>query len=1279
MATNLDTLELTINASAERAEQGVDKLISSLSRLSDALTRPFSDLKDLTTELEHLKRLGGMKLSLFDGAKGTTGIRNAARALKEAAKDVNSATRDNGNEGLARTQRELQAQHDATRAANREWAAQQRAARGGAPLPPKEQEPKKPGAYEILKGRGLLPEGFGKQAQLAGSGLEQVQNATQQLTQEASKGAESLGHLDNELKQKKTDGNQASQGLKNAAEGEREVGRAADENAPRVSAFGQLLHQIGRIAKTMIIRTALRALMKSFKATWDSAYNFSKKMGGEFYKDVNRAKQALATMSTSAVKLLAPALQALVPVLTVISAAIEFLCDAITNLLSLLGISSELFGQSAEDMDKYGSSAGGSAKNILAGFDELNVIQKGGGGGGSGGGSPFSGVSGLIKEELAALKVIIGESMLAIGLILAFTGHIGAGLALMVLGVASITSVLTADWNSLPEKVKGTINAIMTIAGTAFLAVGMIVALACPAHLGLGIALIAAGAANLVAISAVQWGGLENPLQAELAKIEAIIGGASLALGAILAFTGNTPTGIALMVAGAAAIAGSATVAWSNKLNEEVQARLVTITETVSTALLALGALLAFTNTNLPLGLALMGAGAAGLATAASIAWTTVSDKVKEQFTAVTAIAGMSLLALGAILAFSSVNIPLGIAMMAAGGISLATAVALNWGSIKENLVKAFGDAAKWLVAEWQKITNAVSSAWNAVKQWWEDNIASKFSAAWKGATTTVTAVWNGVNTSVTNAWNAVKQWWDDNIVSNIYNAWEVSKNFLVSSWKDIKSVVKNTWDVVKQWWETNVGNNVSTAWETAKSFLVTTWKDVKSGAKNAWDIAKQWWETNVSNNVSDAWEKAKSFLVTTWKDIKSGSKNAWDIAKQWWETNVGSNVSDAWENAKSFLVTTWKDIKSGAKNAWDITKQWWEENVSGNISNAWGDAKNFLTSAWKDVKSGAKNAWDIAKQWWETNVKDSLSKKWSDASTYLTGKWKDIKSTASNAWAIAKQWWETNVKNKIKNKWGTAKTYLSGVWTGVTDKIKSAWNQAKGWWLINAKTVLSQKWDAAKKYMSGIWEGIKEAVSGAWSTISSWWDATTEGPVAKIKAAWEGLKSWFKTNITDPISGAFKGAINTIIGFINTVINGLNKLGNFTIPGIKISLPFGLGEVTLMQQKSISLWNIKKIDLLAANGAYDIPNGDLFIANEAGPELVGQMNGKTTVANQEQIIEGIRRGVHDANADQNALLRQQNELLLQILRKDNSIRPSSTFGGLVNKSLQMYGAVSGV
>ena len=99
----------------------------------------------------------------------------------------------------------------------------------------------------------------------------------------------------------------------------------------------------------------------------------------------------------------------------------------------------------------------------------------------------------------------------------------------------------------------------------------------------------------------------------------------------------------------------------------------------------------------------------------------------------------------------------------------------------------------------------------------------------------------------------------------------------------------------------------------------------------------------------------------------------------------------------------------------------------------------------------------------------------------------------------------------------------------------------------------------------------------------------------------------------------------------------------------------------------------------LFASGGFP-QSGDLFIANEAGAELVGSINGKTSVANQGQIIEGIQKGVAEANSEQNALLRQQNELLRGILEKETTIRfgASAQFGRTALQSINMYNGMTG-
>lgn len=98
-----------------------------------------------------------------------------------------------------------------------------------------------------------------------------------------------------------------------------------------------------------------------------------------------------------------------------------------------------------------------------------------------------------------------------------------------------------------------------------------------------------------------------------------------------------------------------------------------------------------------------------------------------------------------------------------------------------------------------------------------------------------------------------------------------------------------------------------------------------------------------------------------------------------------------------------------------------------------------------------------------------------------------------------------------------------------------------------------------------------------------------------------------------------------------------------------------------------------KKIFGFASGGFPDA--GQLFIAREAGAEMVGSLGGHTAVANNDQIVEGIREGVEAAMERQNQLLRRQNELLQALLEKEGSAEINvSSFYQAVNRTNQRNG-----
>lgn len=91
--------------------------------------------------------------------------------------------------------------------------------------------------------------------------------------------------------------------------------------------------------------------------------------------------------------------------------------------------------------------------------------------------------------------------------------------------------------------------------------------------------------------------------------------------------------------------------------------------------------------------------------------------------------------------------------------------------------------------------------------------------------------------------------------------------------------------------------------------------------------------------------------------------------------------------------------------------------------------------------------------------------------------------------------------------------------------------------------------------------------------------------------------------------------------------------------------------------------------------------SGQLFVAREAGPELVGTIGGRTAVANNDQIIAGVASGVAAGQEEQNALLRKQNEILTRLLAKEFSAKvvPSAALGRVASQSEAMYRQMAGV
>ena len=128
---------------------------------------------------------------------------------------------------------------------------------------------------------------------------------------------------------------------------------------------------------------------------------------------------------------------------------------------------------------------------------------------------------------------------------------------------------------------------------------------------------------------------------------------------------------------------------------------------------------------------------------------------------------------------------------------------------------------------------------------------------------------------------------------------------------------------------------------------------------------------------------------------------------------------------------------------------------------------------------------------------------------------------------------------------------------------------------------------------------------------------------------AWSGVVQLFGgifANIANQVKTPFNLALTYIESFINKIIDGwnglkkqLNKL-SFDIPDWLGGGKFGLD---LAMSQKITLPRF-------ADGGYPT-TGQMFIANEAGPELVGTIGNRSAVVNNDQIVSAVSKGVYQA------------------------------------------------
>lgn len=261
--------------------------------------------------------------------------------------------------------------------------------------------------------------------------------------------------------------------------------------------------------------------------------------------------------------------------------------------------------------------------------------------------------------------------------------------------------------------------------------------------------------------------------------------------------------------------------------------------------------------------------------------------------------------------------------------------------------------------------------------------------------------------------------------------------------------------------------------------------------------------------------------------------------------------------------------------------------------ADEWIDGINLTID---DFKTGLGVIKDSIVTWWEERKSD-----WKDGMDAIynnvSEKVDDIRSKWEYGMSIIKtetvNWWEDR-----KSDWTTGMTTIRDTVKDGMDKVGSKFGGA----LSSIKTNSSNWWTERKNEWSMGVDTIKNTFSDFWTNHAS---------------RWFNSANWNFSGIGDGLSSAFTGAIESVKQIWNRFANWLNDKLTWEIKPVKIMGKTVFGGTTI---------DLGKIPTFQTGG---FPEDGMFFANHN--ELVGQFsNGKTAVANNDQITAGIERAAYN-------------------------------------------------
>ena len=307
----------------------------------------------------------------------------------------------------------------------------------------------------------------------------------------------------------------------------------------------------------------------------------------------------------------------------------------------------------------------------------------------------------------------------------------------------------------------------------------------------------------------------------------------------------------------------------------------------------------------------------------------------------------------------------------------------------------------------------------------------------------------------------------------------------------------------------------------------------------------------------------------------------------------------------------------------------WFNNKVITPLKTAWDTGITAISGFFINLWSGIKTVWTTVSGWFNEYVIEPVA-------GFFGGFYSRVKQIFEGLWIVVKAvwikvsgWFNEYVVAPVVTVFDFLKEKVGGLFASLWSGIKNIWDKVSGWfsdYVINPViSVFSPIVSKIKGFFSSIWSGIK----AVWIKVSGWfsdyvitplqtaWQTATGAIGGFFSSLWSGIKSGV-VGAMNAVIGGVESGINFIVNGINAIIGGFNKIVSWAAKVAEVEW----GGVELIPRVSLS-----RIPQYEIGG---FPEDGLFFANHN--ELVGQFsNGRTAVANNEQIIAGIEGGVERA------------------------------------------------